>query len=448
MHDTENTDRMSLILSDKGKNMKLINISVGGFRNVDEQTLNLSSITSLVSLNSYGKSNLLRAIDFGIEFISASEPQKNDMMSWPKGIPLNKHIPSKNFIIEIEAQTIIKGEEYYIQYGYEFVWVRNDDNGKKIVKEWLKVKETGINQKYNMYIDRDENKVDYRTSKTGRCDNKILIEDSELIINKIKAYDNLFYLNIVKQINQISVHIIRHFDADDALIPDIIVRKDTEALQLENTENLPRVLHCLQDKHRDRYDLLVDSFLLLFPQITDITVESVSFTKHKKSRIPKEIPFTYSNEIYRIYVTDENLNQPIDFKGTSDGMKRILLLLTSIVLADINKLPLIAIEEPENSIHPSLMQSFIQILAGMRGDCAIIITSHSPYMLQYLDPEDIYIGIPNDKGIAKFIKVKKSRKKSLMNDAGKYSRSVGDYVFELMSGSDDDVKELKSYLEK
>jgi len=53
------------------------------------------------------------------------------------------------------------------------------------------------------------------------------------------------------------------------------------------------------------------------------------------------------------------LNQPIDFARLSDGCKRVLLMLTRAVWADIKKLPLIAFEEPENAVHPGLMQDII-----------------------------------------------------------------------------------------
>ena len=117
-------------------------------------------------------------------------------------------------------------------------------------------------------------------------------------------------------------------------------------------------------------------------------------------------------------------------------------------MADINGLSLIAIEEPENSIHPSLLQSFLRVISQFAGDCRVIITSHSPYVLQYLELKDIYLGLPNTCGVATFSRVNKSMQKTLINDASSIDISVGDYIFSLLSGSDDDLDELSSFLEK
>ena len=43
--------------------MKLLSVSVSGFRNIAKTTIELGGISAIVSPNNYGKSNLLRAID-------------------------------------------------------------------------------------------------------------------------------------------------------------------------------------------------------------------------------------------------------------------------------------------------------------------------------------------------------------------------------------------------
>ncbi len=53
-------------------------ITVGGFKNIENFTIKLADITSLLSVNSYGKSNTLSAILFGINFISSHS--KAEMM--------------------------------------------------------------------------------------------------------------------------------------------------------------------------------------------------------------------------------------------------------------------------------------------------------------------------------------------------------------------------------
>ncbi len=426
--------------------MKLNKIKVGGFRNIDEAVVEFNNMAALVSLNSYGKSNLLKAIDFGVDFIHNTSEGKKFKMSWTKAIPLTKSIASKDYEIEFEMQTTIDKTTYNIIYGYKFMWVRDDDTGARIVGEWLKVKLDGKNQKYKQYIDRKEQYSFYKTSETGRCSNAIAIESNELIINKLKAFDDLFYIEIVKRINNLSVYIERHLDASSSYIPDPFIRTDIEALEIDSSANIPRVMFYLKKRFPDKYELLINSFMQLFPQITDITVEELAVKHIGKAQI-HNLPIRVTEQVYIMNVIDSNLNQPINFESMSDGAKRVFWLLACILLADINGLSLIAIEEPENSIHPSLLQSYLRVIAQFLGECKVIITSHSPYILQYLELPDIYVGLPNPKGIAKFSRVRKSMQKALIYEAASANMSTGDYIFELLSGSENDAVELARFLE-
>ena len=91
----------------------------------------------------------------------------------------------------------------------------------------------------------------------------------------------------------------------------------------------------------------------------------------------------------------------------SDGAKRVFMILARIILANEGNVSLIAIEEPENSVHPSLFQAYIQIISQLLDNCKIIITSHSPYVVSYLEPSWIHVGVNRQPGIAEFFTFKK-----------------------------------------
>lgn len=426
--------------------MDINQIVVSGFRNVKKCALKFDELISLVSTNNYGKSNGLSAINFGIEFLNETENGKKRMMEWGKGIPLNRELASNNYKFELELSTEIKQDIYNIKYGYEFKWYRNDGTGSKIVKEYLKFRKNE-DKKYSTYIERDENKSYYKSSDSGRCSSKININSTELILNKLKAFDDLYYIELINELNELKIHIERHLDASDSYHIDPFVRKDIDVFDLDNSNNIPRLIYYLKEQREDKYNLLVNSFKLLFPEITQVQVKELKFSYSKKE-FPEEIPFRVANAIYRIMVVDKNLNQPINFDCMSDGAKRIFLQLATIIISEMQGYSIIAIEEPENSIHPSLFQSYLRIIEQFRGKCKIIITSHSPYLLKYLKSSNIYIGVPNDSGIAMFSTIKKSKIKLLEEIAKKYGISIGDYIFELLNGTDDDKLELRELLEE
>ncbi|HBF35930.1 MAG TPA: recombinase RecF [Firmicutes bacterium] len=424
--------------------MKLCRVSVDGFKNIKHSDIVFDGIAALISLNSYGKSNLLKAIDFGVDFIKNNEDTKKKMMRWSGGIPLNKATAFQDYWIEFEMITTMNDQPFRIIYGYQFRWVKDKETGACIIAEWLKLKVDEKSQKkYSILINRDEEKAFYRSSETGRCNANIAIDKNDLIINKLKAFDNLYYYEIIKEINALKIYIDHHLDASGYYAPDRLIRKDADILEIESINNLPRVIFNLKQQFQEKYDLLVNAYLQLFPQIKEIIVKQLEVPELKE-KLPEDIPFKLSNEIYVLFVIDENLNQPISFQEMSDGAKRIFLLLTNIVLADINSITLLGIEEPENSIHPGLLQDYLRVLSQLLGDCRIIMTSHSPYIIQYLNLDDIYVGLPRQDGIAQFEVLPKAVQKRIIQEANHSDMSTGDYLFELLSGSVEEITSLEN----
>ena len=84
--------------------MKINSIKVGGFKNLSLTKLELEKICALISPNNFGKSNLMEAIDFGLDFIHASRNGRKNMMGWIKGIPLCSVLEEREYYFEIEFE--------------------------------------------------------------------------------------------------------------------------------------------------------------------------------------------------------------------------------------------------------------------------------------------------------------------------------------------------------
>lgn len=70
----------------------------------------------------------------------------------------------------------------------------------------------------------------------------------------------------------------------------------------------------------------------------------------------------------------------------SDGTLRLLAFIAALFLGDL----VVAFEEPENCIHPWLLKTLIHLCKNI-APCQIIITTHSPYLLDKVNPEDILV---------------------------------------------------------
>lgn len=423
--------------------MKIQAVLIDGFKNLSNVRISFDNITALVALNNFGKSNVLSGIDFGLAFIKATIEDKKEMMANSNLIPINSNMLGRNYKYEMEVLTDFEGQEYVAQYGFEFEWKNTEDAEPVIVAESLKIKLNEKGQKYTQLISRTLDSAMYKSSETGRCSSKIKVENTELVANKLRAYDDLYYSDVIKKLNSMKIYMENNLDAKSFYQPDPIVRKGFEN-EMINADNLPRIIYNLKEQNEAKFDLLKDVYSQLFPDIEDVIVKKIKINAADNEQFPDDVPFVFTNHIHVLFVKDKNLANPINFAAMSDGAKRVFMILTKIIVSSVSNVSLIAIEEPENSVHPGLFQAYIRIISQLLDDCKVIITSHSPYIISYLEPAWIHVGINKTAGVAEFFSFKKTGQKQLQQDAIQFNMSMGDYLFSLLSDADDSVSD---YLE-
>ena len=159
------------------------------------------------------------------------------------------------------------------------------------------------------------------------------------------------------------------------------------------------------------------------------------------------VPFHLKDKVYRVTLTSEYLNQPVNLSAMSTGTKRIFWLLTNIFIASCNQVSCIGVEELETSIHPRMLKELLEIISDTLEQTCLIISSHSPYLVQYLKPDQLYAGGCPQPGIAQFFQISPGKVKKLIAAARVYGLSVGEYLFELMCGPESSMNLLRNYLE-
>ena len=281
------------------------------------------------------------------------------------------------------------------------------------MEEYLKIKDND-SQKYSFYIKRNNDETFIKTSVTGGCSKKIKIENNELVINKLMAYDDLYYLELIKRINNINIYVDRHFNTNNLYDVETILRKNYTDCQLDDITNVPRILFKIKKDYPNKYEKIINTVKDIFPFINDIKVISYDINNEVMNKTIKEDDyFTIAKKIYFSVVIDKNIIEPIEISDMSDGVKRVLLIFTTLVLADINNYSLVAIEEPENSLNPKILQRYLIALNSFSRNTNVIITSHSPYLINYLNPSNIYLGLPNTEGVARFNRIKEKSSNKL-----------------------------------
>lgn len=443
--------------------MKLKSVTVGGFKNLMKTTIELSNITAIVSPNNYGKSNLLEAIDFGVDFISENEKDRKTMMRWIKGIPINRILANEDFYFEIEFENDTEDDYKFVRYGYSFSWYRDNGTGQKITDEWMEAR-PNESVKYSSFLKRKEGK--YRKEKNTNSFRKITLDEGQLAIDILMAMEDIPIQSVIRAIKSIDYHVCSSLDLGDRFQPnpiEYIAEDDVNDTIAFDDKDVPRALYKLQKLDPEKYDLFLEAIYTLFPEFSEISIQSYSLnvdtkninamfvsteeTNSVNNKTVEEVPFKIKDELYRVLITNQYLNQSIDIARMSTGTKRIFWLLANVFIASSKKMSFIGVEELETSIHPRLLKNLLEFLNEVLDDASLIISSHSPFLVQYIKPNKIYIGKPTDNGTAAFKKVKAGKIKQLVNLARDNDMSFGEYIFELISGDADNEDVLSFYLE-
>ncbi len=153
------------------------------------------------------------------------------------------------------------------------------------------------------------------------------------------------------------------------LDPDVIRLRSAisaEPMVRYNGSNLARyILHLYLEK-RKVFASLEEVVKSLVPEVDEI------------------VPHIEGNEV-EIWLKSKYLSLPLRPSFISDGMLR-LMAIASILNTGFS---LVAIEEPENHAHPYLLEALIDL--ARKSSSQIVFTTHSPHLLDYLEPNEVYV---------------------------------------------------------
>lgn len=437
--------------------MEITSLHIKGFKNLKDVSLSLGDFTALISYNNYGKSNVLEAIHFAFDFIGSNSEQKARMLSTAALIPLNAENSASPFSFEFGFRTILSNKMVVEgEYGFSCSWRTMDSLGA-IKTEYLRSKDADVSQKLSLLISREDKESFYRSSQTGRCDKPIKVNPNELVLNKLLAFDDLYYHELLSSLFQIKIYLDRHFDVVRPFEFSPFISDPGDMLSMSAPFGYAGWLYGIHERYRDDFDLIVHTIKDIFPMVETLKVDKIpiiSGTKkndasrdgenaHKTARF-----YDLADFVYVASVTMSNLVKPVNISQMSDGFKRILLILTGLKVAKYNHYSLLCVEEPENSINPSLLRRFLTYLHNFAEPTQIIVTSHSPFLVNYLPLQDVYLGLPDPNGFASFRKIRSQSIGRIEDNAKAMDMPTGEYLFDVLSGDEEGLSALEKYLEK
>lgn len=385
--------------------MKISNIEIKNFKSFNDISVNLNDFNVIVGQSASGKSNFIEAFmllkdiaeDFdngisnhgGVLFknincknddptcIKATIGDGNPFINVPNQIIKdNKKLNTIVSYTSIEYELCINFNPIEIENITENVKLNfniNGDDSKLLSQNTLHLKNNDGNITAKFEKKEQYAKLEFFAPESLlNIVNNNFKEKKGLIINSPLSAVPISWANYFKNINS------HNFDPNVSKIGNL--KENTLSVY---GDNLPFVLeNILNDEENKRK--FINLVSLLLPYINDIQVGKMEDDK----------------PIFKLIESYSNL--PIFAPFISDGTANILALVSAIYFSKNN---IILIEEPERNIHPGLL---MQLIDMMKEACEInkqiIITTHSPEILNNCELNDILFISRDSNGFSKFSK--------------------------------------------
>ena len=147
-----------------------------------------------------------------------------------------------------------------------------------------------------------------------------------------------------------------------------------------------------------RYGELEKRFVSLFPHFKRIRLVTEAAYDVPDADDPQVVP-SRSGEGKGIYFELHDATSLVPASVASDGALLVLAYLAILFMPEPPNLLLI--EEPENGIHPSRLAEVLTILRQLVGEqrhTQVIMTTHSPYVLDHFKPEEVTLCRRTEQG--------------------------------------------------
>ena len=146
----------------------------------------------------------------------------------------------------------------------------------------------------------------------------------------------------------------------------------------ETGDNLLNVIQYLKEQHPHRLEEILSVLSNRVPRLEQVNAELMM-----DGRV-------------LLQIKDAPFEQPIIAKFASDGTLKMLSYLT--LLHDPKPPELIGIEEPENYLHPRLLNGLADECREVSGASQLMITTHSPHFVNGLRAEEVWVLYRDEDG--------------------------------------------------
>ena len=343
---------MSGLPSQKGM---LVNVKVRNFLSLRDVDVSLGKVNVFIGPNASGKSNFARAIQLVANHARIGAPSLQEYEGF-KGIAYGFD-PYIDVTIILE---LLLGND---RVRYELTLTQNDYEERAYINNELALESKG-RQEYAKVLSKG--KEGYRLMSVPKIYDSFLSKSSfydvshKTLLTNPPAGTVEGVIKLSSFLRSITVH---------SFNPEVIrAYSDVRAQPVLDYRggNLARVILHLYLEERKTFSMVEDTLRAFIPEVEEV------------------IPHLDGDRV-ELRLRVKGLSEPLRPANISDGTLRILAFITALYSGT----SLAVFEEPENCIHPHLLESLIDLIR--RAPCQVVITTHSPYLLDHVEPEEVFV---------------------------------------------------------
>jgi len=375
---------------------RIESLTVKNYRSLHHLELkNLTPLTVLLGPNGSGKSTVFDVFSFLSECFS-----QGLRSAWGRRNRF-KELTTRGASGPIEIE--IKYREYSdkpkdknnpeITY---HIAINENSAGPYVAEEWLAWRRKERGQPFKFLNFQDGKGEVVSGENPGEDDERIL---ESLSTPEVLAVNTLGQLARYPRVNALRSFITRwylsYISADNVrAIPE---SGPQERLSLAG-DNLPNVVQYLREQHPSRMERILKILSQRVPRLEEVTAEA-----------------TIDGRLV-LQIRDAPFKDPILAKYASDGTLKMLAYLT--VLHDPDPPKLIGIEEPENQLHPRLLQGLAEECRQASARTQLMVTTHSPYFVDGVKPKELWVLYRDEQGHTQTIRASEMNRVKGLVDAG------------------------------
>ena len=342
--------------------MKILELNIQGFRSLKEVSWKPGDLNLIIGPNGSGKSNLLKALEM---LSTSARGRLSDQVSREGGMEsLVWDGKAEQIIFDIQsAMSSGQPKHVFAPLSYLLELTRlGSGSSYRISKETLDDGKRDALHPHAL-IERTQNAALVYESNDESRDIGEMISDTESVISELRSsfapnkridYEFQYYLA--------NWQVYQNFQTqDDSPVRRAPVSRVEKTVSLDG-DNLIQVLHTLYTSNREfKHDLDL-AMRAAFGE----DFEEIIFPPDADQRIQTRIRW-------------KSLRRERSAADLSDGTLRFLYLLA--ILANPNPPTLIAIDEPETGLHPSMLPIIAEYARDASKRTQVILTTHSAELL-------------------------------------------------------------------